>query len=50
LKNLSAVGNSGGDGRGFTQNTNPASLTCVGTCSASDLGALNIPDQQLVMG
>jgi hypothetical protein len=36
LKNLTAVGNSSVNGRGFTANTNPANLTCIGTCSAWD--------------
>jgi hypothetical protein len=34
LKDLTSVGNSRGTGNGFTENTNPASLSCSGTCTA----------------
>jgi hypothetical protein len=34
LKDLTSVGNSRGTGNGFTENTNPASLSCTGTCTA----------------
>ena len=34
LKDLTAVGNSRNTGNGFTENTNPASLSCTGTCTS----------------
>ncbi len=34
LKDLIAVGNSRGTGNGFTENSNPASMTCTGTCAS----------------
>jgi hypothetical protein len=44
LADLIAVGNSRGTGNGFTENTNPASMTCSGTCAAwgntVDVGAI----------
>jgi hypothetical protein len=37
LSNLVAVGNTNGSsGYGFNENTNPASMTCTGTCAAWD--------------
>jgi len=34
LQDLIAVGNSRGTGNGFTENSNPASMSCSGTCAA----------------
>lgn len=34
LVDLIAVGNSRGTGNGFTENSNPASMTCTGTCAS----------------
>jgi hypothetical protein len=34
LENLIAVGNSRATGNGFTENSNPANLSCSGTCAA----------------
>jgi hypothetical protein len=36
LVDLIAVGNSRGTGNGFTENSNPASMTCTGTCASWD--------------
>jgi hypothetical protein len=46
LANLIAVGNSRGLGIGFTRNSNPASMTCSGTCASWD----NIVDVDTVGG
>jgi hypothetical protein len=49
LSNLFAVGNgtNGSSGRGFTNNSNPAALTCTGTCGsysnkAADTGVAGV--------
>jgi len=34
LKDLTSVGNSRATGNGFTENSNPASLSCTGTCTS----------------
>lgn len=36
LVDLIAVGNAAATGNGFTENTNPASMTCTGTCASWD--------------